>query len=346
MSGHRISKTVNGVETTYYYDGDQLVAQKSGNDRITFMFDANGSAFGFYYNNAPYFFIKNIQGDVTAITDFAGRVIGTYTYDAWGNLIESASDLSDEVAAMNPIRFRGYYYDAETGYYFLNSRYYDAEMGRFLNADVSVIAIISPLSLYDKNLYAYCDNNPVVRKDASGYAWETVFDVFFLSVSIVDLIYDPYDLWNWAGVIGDVIDLIPVVTGVGEITRSIKTVDYVIDCADSTVDFGKSANIAKVATSGSVNNIGKIGETLAGVSSKGKTKILVNGKYRIPDILNFDENILGEVKNVKYLSNTKQLRDFATYAAENDLKKVLYVRPDTKLTQSLKNMGWDIRTLW
>ena len=128
MSGHRISKTVNGTTTEYFYDGDQLVAQQSGNDRITFMFDAQGSAFGFYYNNAPSFFIKNIQGDVTAITNFAGTVVGTYTYDAWGNLIPEASDLSDEVAAMNPIRNRGYYYDAETGYYFLNSRYYDAEM--------------------------------------------------------------------------------------------------------------------------------------------------------------------------------------------------------------------------
>ncbi len=174
MSGHRISKTVNGVKTTYYYDGDQLVAQQSGNDRITFMFDANGSAFGFYYNNAPYFFIKNIQGDVTAITNFAGTVIGTYTYDAWGNLIPEASDLSDEVAAMNPIRYRGYYYDAETGYYFLNSRYYDAEMGRFLNAD-SVDVITATLdALTDKNLYSYCDNNPVVRIDRSGEFWNYV----------------------------------------------------------------------------------------------------------------------------------------------------------------------------
>jgi len=174
MSGHRISKTVNGTKTEYFYDGDQLVAQKSGNNRITFMFDANGSAFGFYYNNAPYFFIKNIQGDVTAITNFAGTVIGTYTYDAWGNLIESASDLSDEVAAMNPIRYRGYYYDAETGYYFLNSRYYDAEMGRFLNAD-SVDVITATLdALTDKNLYSYCDNNPVVRIDRSGEFWNYV----------------------------------------------------------------------------------------------------------------------------------------------------------------------------
>ncbi len=172
MSGHRISKTVNGVKTTYYYDGDQLVAQQSGNNRITFMFDANGSAFGFYYNNAPYFFIKNIQGDVTAITNFAGTVIGTYTYDAWGNLIPEASDLSDEVAAMNPIRYRGYYYDAETGYYFLNSRYYDAEMGRFISADSADVVTLSALSVYNKNLFAYCNNNPIMFADYYGMAPE------------------------------------------------------------------------------------------------------------------------------------------------------------------------------
>ncbi len=177
MSGHRISKTVNGTKTEYFYDGDQLVAQQSGNDRITFMFDANGSAFGFYYNNAPYFFIKNIQGDVTAITNFAGTVIGTYTYDAWGNLIPEASDLSDEVAAMNPIRYRGYYYDAETGYYFLNSRYYDAEMGRFLNADTPDI-LNAVLDTTDKNLFTYCGNNPVVRVDYAGDCWHIVAGAF------------------------------------------------------------------------------------------------------------------------------------------------------------------------
>ena len=83
MSGHRISKIVNGVETQYYDDGDQLVAQQSGNDCITFMFDAQSSAYGFYYNDTAYFYVKNIQGDVIALTDSDGDIIGTYTYDGW-----------------------------------------------------------------------------------------------------------------------------------------------------------------------------------------------------------------------------------------------------------------------
>ena len=272
MSGHRISKTVNGVETKYYYDGDQLVAQKSGNDRITFMFDANGSAFGFYYNNAPYFFIKNIQGDVTAITNFAGTVIGTYTYDAWGNLIPEASDLSDEVAAMNPIRYRGYYYDAETGYYFLNSRYYDAEMGRFISSDAISTITATQAELTDKNLFAYCDNNPVMRVDPSGMFWDVVFDAFSTLFSLFEVILNPTDVTAWVGLAVDAVSLVvPFIPAIG-ILRIAGKIDNIIPVL-------KNANI--------VDSIDNVADVTKSLDNLGHANIVSGGEIKLPNQISF-----------------------------------------------------------
>jgi len=91
----------------------------------------------------------------------------------------------------------------------------------------------------DKNLYAYCDNNPVMRKDDGGYFWDTVFDVVSLCVSIVDVINDPTDVGNWLGLVGDAVDLIPFVTGVGEVTRAVNFSRKALDAADDIHDAAK-----------------------------------------------------------------------------------------------------------
>jgi hypothetical protein len=94
--------------------------------------------------------------------------------------------------------------------------------------------------VYRKNLFAYCDNNPVVLKDSGGAFWESVFDVVSLGASIVEVCVNPTDPWAWAGLAGDAIDLIPFVTGVGEVTRAVKTTVKVIKSADSVVDTAKT----------------------------------------------------------------------------------------------------------
>jgi len=95
------------------------------------------------------------------------------------------------------------------------------------------------MALTDKNLFAYCDNNPVVRKDSGGAFWETVFDVISLGASIVEVCVNPADPWAWAGLAGDAIDLIPFVTGVGEVTRTVKTAVNVVEKADDVYDAAK-----------------------------------------------------------------------------------------------------------
>lgn len=106
----------------------------------------------------------------------------------------------------------------------------------------------------------------------------------------------------------------------------------------------KTTDIAKVATRGSSNDIGKIGERLAGINPKNKVPIHVNGRTRIPDALT--DTKLIEVKNVKYISNTQQLRDFSTFADATGRTKDLYVRPNTKVASTVFDAGWNIVYLW
>ncbi len=119
-----------------------------------------------------YYFEKNLQGDVVAVYDSTGKKVGGYTYDAWGNCTvtyaSGATTMEKRVVRnFNPFRYRGYYYDIETGLYYLQSRYYDPAMGRFINADGYVSTGTGLLGL---NMYTYCINNPVNMMDSAG-AW-------------------------------------------------------------------------------------------------------------------------------------------------------------------------------
>ena len=134
-----------------------------------FQYDSNGVPFGFIYNNSQYFYLTNQMGDVAAIANSNGFVIAQYNYDEWGRLLSiDASAANTLIAAANPIRYRGYYYDNETGYYYLQSRYYDVDICRFINADIPEIARISKDTSNGINIFAYCNNDPINHRDPSG----------------------------------------------------------------------------------------------------------------------------------------------------------------------------------
>ena len=121
--------------------------------------------------------------------------------------------------------------------YYLNSRFYDPAIGRFINADTIELVLASQCTLSDKNLYAYCDNNPVMRRDESGAAWETVFDVISLGASIADVAANPTNVWAWAGLAGDIADVaIPFIGGIGETIKCCGAVNK----ADNIIDVAKS----------------------------------------------------------------------------------------------------------
>ena len=126
----------------------------------------SGDAFGFIYNGEEYYYIKNVQNDIVAIADKNGTVVANYYYDAWGNITQITGNTA--LAQTNPLRYRSYYYDSETGLYYVSSRYYDPEIGRWINADNQ---LTTGNDMTGMNLFAYCGNNPVNRIDPTGEAW-------------------------------------------------------------------------------------------------------------------------------------------------------------------------------
>ena len=143
MDGQRISRTFTApdgtVKTTeYFYNGENLAGEKTGDRTVVYMYDNSGDIFGFTVNGRTYYYVKNAQNDVTAITDSNGTVVVYYYYDAWGEPNytyyacngQTLDDVQD-----NPILYRSYYYDIDVGFYYLNSRYYVPMFCRFLNAD-------------------------------------------------------------------------------------------------------------------------------------------------------------------------------------------------------------------
>ncbi|MBQ6380872.1 MAG: RHS repeat-associated core domain-containing protein [Clostridia bacterium] len=171
--GVRTSKTVGGTTTYFNYDNGQLLSQSDGTNTFIFQYDASGNLAGFIYNGTQYFYITNTTGDVIGFVDSQNNFGAMYYYidAAWGSYIEidAATNAMRALANLNPFRYKGYYYDAETGYYYLQSRYYDPEICRFINADDVEMIQLSKNETASVVLFVYCNNDPVNKIDKSGY---------------------------------------------------------------------------------------------------------------------------------------------------------------------------------
>ena len=168
-NGIRTSKNVNGVLHTYTLDGSDILGEFWEGNALIPLYDDEESVCGIVYNNVPYYFIKNLQGDVIAIVDKDAQTVARYSYDAWG-VPEIKLDSSPcQIATINPFRYRGYYYDEDTNLYYLQSRYYNSSIGRFLNSDdVDYLGMAGTSASY--NLLAYCENNSINFVDYFGHA--------------------------------------------------------------------------------------------------------------------------------------------------------------------------------
>ena len=169
VDGLRTSKTVNGVKHEYYYVGSRLQYEKYGTTELWFFYDADGTPSGIRYKNgdsiSDYYFVCNWRGDVIQIYNASGTLIGSYNYDAWGKVTENATSADTQnITETNPIRYRGYYYDSETGMYYLKSRYYDPAVKRFLNEDI----LVATNKTAGMNLFVYCGNNSINNLDPTG----------------------------------------------------------------------------------------------------------------------------------------------------------------------------------
>ena len=249
--GRRTGK--NSLTFTYDSNGN-LVKQSNG---LEFLYDHTG-IFAIKYNNSTYFYRKNAQQDVIALLDNTGKVVVKYRYDAWGKCQTTVTDdNASMIAELNPFRYRSYYYDTETGFYFLQTRYYDPEIGRFMTIDD--VSYLDPESINGLNLYAYCLNNPVMHADPSGCF---VLTTFLITIAIGALIgglisggfaiadqiqQNGWDIsnWNWkqiglsvlGGIVAGGISAIPIGGWVGALV------------------FGALGALAGGLISGSINSI-------------------------------------------------------------------------------------------
>ena len=161
-------------ETTnhsYIYAGGKLlretITEGSTTKTLDFTYDNVGMPYSLIYNSGTttttYYYITNLQGDVMYLVDSSGNEVSAYDYDPYGKVITATGAMAE----VNPLRYRGYYYDTETGFYYLQSRYYDPEICRFINADSYASTGQSYLGY---NMFAYCANNPIAYTDLEGEA--------------------------------------------------------------------------------------------------------------------------------------------------------------------------------
>ena len=179
----RVLKSTVTEEHSYIYAGGRLLRETitttAANGTVTtkvldFAYDAQGTPYSLTYTNGTaspvtYYYITNLQGDVTYLINGGGTMVASYSYDPYGQIQQTTGSMAE----INPLRYRGYYYDADTEFYYLQSRYYDATICRFINAD-SYSSTGQGILGY--NMFAYCLNNPVTG-------------------------YDPSGEWNWGGVV-------------------------------------------------------------------------------------------------------------------------------------------------
>ena len=178
MDGVRDSKTVNGVKHEYITQGGNVTLERWNDGEaksLEFIYDNGGAPYSVIYTHGgtseTYYYVLNQQGDVIRIVNGSGATVAEYTYNGWGEIL-SVNNKIGTFGTLNPIRYRGYYYDTELNMYYLQSRYYDPVVKRMLCADDE--GLTAGASLNDNNLFTYCDNNPVNRADAEGEFWHIV----------------------------------------------------------------------------------------------------------------------------------------------------------------------------
>ena len=176
MDGVRDSKTVDGVKHEYITQGGNVTLERwnDGEEKsLEFIYDNGGAPYSVIYSRGnevdTYYYILNQQGDVIRIVDTSGKTVAEYTYNGWGEILNVSNAKDSEIGTLNPIRYRGYYYDSELNMYYLQSRYYDPVMKRMIASDDE--SATSASTIINNNLFSYCDNNPINRVDAGGGFW-------------------------------------------------------------------------------------------------------------------------------------------------------------------------------
>ena len=181
-SGMRTQRSNGNTTYKYTYEGTTLTQMTVGSNTLIFAYGVNGHPMGVKYNGTSYYYVTNAFGDVLAIVDNSGNELVAYRYDAWGNILSTTGSMASTLGTYNPLRYRGYVYDQETGLYYLQSRYYNPAICRFISAD-SISSLGAGGTAQSYNLFAYCGNNPV------SYRRSTVSNGVYKYISSSDSAY-------------------------------------------------------------------------------------------------------------------------------------------------------------
>lgn len=173
--GYRVSKCVNGITTNYLLEDNKIIAEETLGKVIWYSYDNLDKPIGFECDGHKYYYHKNIKNDIIKICDESGNEIVEYVYDDWGKVTNIIGD--KDLGNRNCFRYRSYYYDEESGFYYLQSRYYDSEIGRFINADENMASY---------NAYAYCSNNPINYVDYEGHSGTITY--YCLAIAFVGFV--------------------------------------------------------------------------------------------------------------------------------------------------------------
>lgn len=164
-NGMRVSRTDGTATYTYVYNGSQLTQLSIYGETMRFTYDEAGNPMILTHEGVEYYYVTNPQGDVLAIVDATGYPVATYHYDPWGKVLNYTAEGDGFIGCVNPLLYRGYVYDWDTELYYLQSRYYDPSLRRFLNTDAFAS---TGQGIIGNNMFAYCLNNPVNCADSSG----------------------------------------------------------------------------------------------------------------------------------------------------------------------------------
>ena len=169
--GLRTKKNINGVETKYHLQGLNIIAEEKNGQTMHYAYNEQNQLVGFEHQQSKYFYVRDLLGVIRNVIDINGNIVVTYKYDAWGNhkVYDSSNaenTSSSFIGNINPFRYKGYYYDVESEWYYLQSRYYSPLLSRFINMDHTMY--LEPGNVDGINLFAYCANNPIHGFDPSG----------------------------------------------------------------------------------------------------------------------------------------------------------------------------------
>ena len=167
-TGARVKKAVDGVTTEYRMAGSLLISERTDGTTLWYQYDSAANLVALMIGTERYNYIRNAQNDIIGLIDSTGKRVVSYKYDSWGKVVSITGTLAATVGQKNPFRYRGYYFDAESGMYYLQSRYYDPEIRRFISAD-NIIVTGTSVEYQNVNLYEYCSDNPINFQDLSGH---------------------------------------------------------------------------------------------------------------------------------------------------------------------------------